>query len=329
MKAIVIEDFIAPEAVAIGNMPEPSSGDDDVLIAVRAAAVNFPDVLVVQGQYQILPERPFVPGKDAAGVILAVGANVHHMAVGDRVVAQLEHGGYAQRASAKATCCFRIPDTMSFEDAAAMGLVYQTAYFALIERAGFVAGERVLITGAVGGVGSAAIQIVKALGGVALAAVSGAEHAEVARALGADAVIDLTAPDLRNALRQQVHEATDGHGVNVVLDLLGGDVFDAALRAVAWCGRVVVIGFASGRIPVIKANYLLLKNIAVSGLQWSDYRDRQPEKVHDVQDAIFRLYEKGALKPMIAATLDLKDAGIALGKLSSGDTVGKYVLSVY
>ena len=209
-----------------------------------------------------------------------------------------------------------------------MGLVYQTAYFALVERAGFVPGDRVLITGAAGGVGSAALQIVKGLGGIALAGVSGDEHAAVARELGADAVIDLAATDLRESLRQQVFDATGGHGADVLLDTLGGDVFDAALRAIAWCGHAVVIGFASGRIPTIKANYLLVKNISVSGLQWSDYRDRQPEKVLNVQERIFQLYEQGALKPRIAETLELKDARIALSKLSSGVTSGKYVLSV-
>ena len=328
MKAIVIDEFVAPDAVAIGEMPTPVVGDDDVLIEVHAAAVNYPDVLVVQGKYQILPERPFVPGKDAAGVVRTVGANVKHVKPGDRVVAQLEFGGYAELVSTQGASCFRIPDSMSFEDAAAMGLVYQTAYFALVERGGFVPGERVLITGAAGGVGSAAIQIVKGLGGVALAAVSGEDHARIAKELGADAVIDLAAPELRESLRQQVYDATNGHGADVLLDMLGGDVFDAAMRAVAWCGRAVVIGFASGRIPAIKANYLLVKNIAVSGLQWSDYRDRQPQKVLSIQDKIFQLYEQGALKPKIAETLDLKDAHVALSKLSSGVTSGKYVLSV-
>ncbi|WP_374063659.1 NADPH:quinone oxidoreductase family protein [Cupriavidus sp. DF5525] len=309
-------------------MPDPRLGKSDVLIGVRAAAVNYPDVLVVQGKYQILPQRPFAPGKDAAGVVLAVGADVTGFRPGDRVVAQLEYGGYAELVSVDAASCFRIPDAMSFEDAAAMGLVYQTAYFALMERGGFRQGETVLVTGAAGGVGSAAIQIVKGLGGIALAGVSGAEHVDTARQLGADAVIDLAAPDLRESLRDQVRIATAGHGVDVLLDTLGGDVFDAALRAMAWCGRAVVIGFAAGRIPEVKVNYLLVKNIAVSGLQWSDYRERQPEKVLAVQQEIFRLYEQGALKPKIAGTLPLAHAGQALAKLASGQVSGKYVLTL-
>lgn len=328
MKAIVIEEFTAPGSVAVGDLPDPRLGKSDVLIGVRAAAVNYPDVLVVQGKYQILPQRPFAPGKDAAGVVLAVGADVTGFRPGDRVVAQLEYGGYAEFVSVNAASCFRIPDAMSFEDAAAMGLVYQTAYFALMERGGFRQGETVLVTGAAGGVGSAAIQIVKGLGGIALAGVSGAEHVDTANQLGADAVIDLAAPDLRESLRDQVRNATAGHGVDVLLDTLGGDVFDAALRAMAWCGRAVVIGFAAGRIPEVKVNYLLVKNIAVSGLQWSDYRERQPEKVLAVQQEIFRLYEKGALKPKIAGTLPLAHAGQALAQLASGQVSGKYVLTL-
>ncbi len=328
MKAIVIEEFTGPESVTVGDLPDPQLGENDVMIGVRAAAVNYPDVLVVQGKYQILPQRPFAPGKDAAGVVMAVGANVTGFRPGDRVVAQLEHGGYAERVGVNAASCFRIPDTMSFEDAAAMGLVYQTAYFALMERGGFRPGETVLVTGAAGGVGSAAIQIVKGLGGIALAGVSGAEHVDTAKQLGADAVIDLAAPDLRESLRDQVRKATAGHGADVLLDTLGADVFDAALRAMAWWGRAVVIGFAAGRIPEVKVNYLLVKNIGVSGLQWSDYRERQPEKVLAVQQEIFRLYEQGALKPKIAGTLPLAHAGLALAKLASGQVSGKYVLTL-
>ncbi|WP_258234728.1 NADPH:quinone oxidoreductase family protein [Cupriavidus pinatubonensis] len=291
MKAIVIQEFTEPEHVSIGSLPEPSLPAHGVLIEVKAAAVNYPDLLVVRGKYQILPQRPFAPGKDAAGIVRAVGSEVTKLRPGDRVVAQLEYGAYAELVSVSQSACFRIPDSMSFEEAAAMGLVYQTAYFALVERGGYQPGETVLITGAAGGVGSAAIQIVKGLGGTALAGVNGVEQARMVAQMGADAVIDLTTADLRDALRDQVRTATAGHGADVVLDTLGGDVFDAALRAMAWCGRAVVIGFAAGRIPEIKANYLLVKNISVGGLQWSDYRERQPEKVEAVQEKLFELYE--------------------------------------
>lgn len=328
MKAIVIQEFNEPQFLSVGDLPDPQVGADSVLIEVRAAAVNYPDLLVVRGKYQILPERPFAPGKDAAGVVRAVGSNVTRFRPGDRVVAQLEYGAYAERVSVSESACFRLPDVMSFEDAAAMGLVYQTAYFALVERGAFKPGETVLVTGAAGGVGSAAIQIVKGLGGTALAGVNGAEQEALVRRIGADAVVDLSAPDLREAVREQVRAATAGHGADVLLDTLGGDAFDASLRAIAWCGRAVVIGFAAGRIPEIKANYLLVKNISASGLQWSDYRERQPEKVEAVQQALFRLYEQGALKPQIAGVLPLARAGEALARLDSGRVTGKYVLTL-
>ncbi|MEM5428503.1 NADPH:quinone oxidoreductase family protein [Cupriavidus oxalaticus] len=328
MKAIVIKEFNEPEHLSIGELSDPVLPADGVLIEVRAAAVNYPDLLVVRGKYQILPERPFAPGKDAAGVVRAVGSDVRKLRPGDRVVAQLEYGAYAELVSASENACFRIPDSMSFEDAAAMGLVYQTAYFALVKRGGYQEGETVLVTGAAGGVGSAALQIVKGLGGTALAGVSGAEHAKAVTEMGADAVIDLAAPNLRDSLRDQVRAATGGHGADVLLDTLGGDVFDAALRAMAWCGRAVVIGFAAGRIPEVKANYLLVKNISVGGLQWSDYRERQPAKVQAVQEKLFNLYEQGAIRPPIADVLPLARAGEALAKLASGQGAGKYVLTL-
>jgi len=327
MKAIVVHEFGPPEALKAETAEDPRPGDDQVLIAVSHAGVNYPDTLVVSGKYQILPPLPFVPGKDAAGTVLAVGKNVTVLKAGDRVVAQVEHGAYASRLVTVADNCHRLPDSMPDRDAAAMGLVYQTAYFALVERGQFARGETVLVTGAAGGVGSAAIQLVKGMGGIALAAVGGPEQAQIARANGADHIIDLSADSLRDSLREQVYACTDGHGADIVLDTLGDEVFDAALRAVAWCGRVVVIGFAAGRIPTIKANYLLVKNISVSGLQWSDYRDRQPHKVRDAQQRLFELHVQGAIRPNITRVYPLEDVGTPLTILASGKGRGKYVLS--
>ena len=200
------------------------------------AGINFPDVLVMTGKYQNLPERPFVPGKDAAGTIVDVGPGVDGLRKGDRVVAQVEYGAFAERLVASAASCYRLPDTISDSDAAGMGLVYQTAYFALVERGQFKTGETVLVNGAAGGVGGAAIQLVKALGGTALAGVAGEEQAEAARALGADHIIDLTADNLRESLREQVFACTDGRGADVVLDPLGDDIFDAARRDERYAG---------------------------------------------------------------------------------------------
>ena len=308
-----------------------------MLIDVHAAAVNYPDLLVVSGRYQILPPLPFTPGKDAAGVVRAIGASPatspttsgsSSLRVGDRVVVQLEHGGYASQVCAPSAWVHPIPDAMSFVDAAAMGLVYQTAYFALIDRGQFRGNETVLITGAAGGVGLAAVQIAKGLGARVLAAVNTPLQADLVRQHGADAVIDLAQAGLRESVRQQVYTANGGRGADVVLDTLGGDVFDGALRALAWCGRIVVIGFAAGRIPEIKANYLLVKNITASGLQWSDYRERIPDRVAEVQQVLTRLYARGAIRPHVMQVFPLEEFEQALGLVATGQAVGKVVLTL-
>jgi NADPH2:quinone reductase len=328
MKAVVIHEFAEPEDLKVEEFTEPAPGEGEVLINVTHAGVNYPDVLVMTGKYQNLPDRPFVPGKDAAGTVAEVGPGVEGLRKGDRVVAQVEFGAFAERVVAPAASCSRLPDTISDRDAAGMGLVYQTAYFALVERGQFKQGETVLVNGAAGGVGGAAIQLVKALGGTALAGVAGEEQAKAARALGADHIIDLTAANLRDSLREQVYACTGGRGADVVLDPLGDDIFDASLRAVAWCGRVVCIGFAAGRIPTVKVNYLLVKNIAVSGLQWSDYRDRQPEKVRQVQQHLYELHAKGLLRPQITEVLPLERFAEPLRVLAEGKGRGKYVLKL-
>lgn len=328
MKAVLVRDFGSPRAHRIEELPPPVCGPGEVLVDVKAAAVNYPDLLVMGGEYQVLPQRPFVPGKDAAGTVRSVGSEVRLFKPGDRVTAQVEYGAYANEVVASECQVHAIPPTLSFVEAAAMGLVYQTAYFALVERGGFKRGETVFVNGAAGGVGLAAVQVAKGLGGRVLAGINSAEHDDLVRRAGADAVINLAVPDLRDALRAQVHAATDGRGADLVLDPVGGDVFDASLRALAWCGRAVIIGFASGRIPEIKANYLLVKNISVSGLQWSDYRDRTPERVIEVQKALMRLYGEGVLRPHVMRTYPLEQFAEAAEAVAARRVVGKIVLTV-
>jgi NADPH2:quinone reductase len=327
MRAVLIREHGAPETLKVEELPTPSYGDNDVLIDVHAVGVNYPDLLVISGQYQILPPRPFSPGKDAAGVVVATGRNVTTCKAGDRVVVQLEAGAYAEQLVARADNCFVIPDSMSFTDAAAMGLAYQTAHFALVERGGFQPGEIVLVNGAAGGVGLAAVQIAKGLGATVLAGVNNDAHAQLAKDNGADHVINLAADNLRESVRQQVHAATNGHGADVALDTLGGDVFDGSLRAMAWRGRMVVIGFAAGRIPEVRVNYLLVKNILVSGLQWSDYRERDPAWVRRVQNELFDLYTAGKIKPSVMQTFALDDFAAALALVKAGKVQGKVVLT--
>lgn len=329
MKAVVVREFAPVDQIAVGELPDPKPGQGEVVIDVRAAEVNYPDILVITGQYQVKPPLPFSPGKVAAGIISAVGAGVTGLSVGDRVSAQVEYGAFAEKLRAPAVNVFRMPDGMDFAKGAALGLVYQTAHFALIERARMQPGDCVLVLGASGGIGVASVQLAKALGAkTVIAGVLGQGNVEVARRCGADVVIDLGAPDLRDGLRDAVRNATGGHGADVVIDPVGGAANAAALRAMAWRGRLVIIGFAAGEIPTIKANYLLVKNIEVSGLQWSDYRDRTPDWVRRVQAEIFSLYVAGKLDPVISRTFPLEGFKEALGLLRDGKAQGKLILEV-
>jgi len=245
------------------------------------------------------------------------------------VSAQVEYGAYAQKLKTTAATCYPMPDDMGYEDAAALGLVYQTSHFALVERAAMAAGDIVLVLGASGGIGVASVQLAKALGAkCVIAGVLGEENAAIARAAGAGHTVELGLDNLHDGLRKFVHEITNGNGVDVVIDPVGGDANAAALRAMAWRGRMVIIGFASGDIPVIKANYLLVKNIAVSGLQWSDFRERDPVWVARVQDEIFALHTAGTLTPHISRTFSLEDYAQALRLLKAGEVQGKIILKI-
>jgi NADPH2:quinone reductase len=328
MRALVVHQHGPLENLKLEDFPEPRPGRGEVLVDVQAASVNFPDLLVVGGTYQKLPARPFVPGKDLAGTVAALGPDVTQFKPGDRVMAQVEYGAYAEQSVAAANNCHRMPDRMTYAEGAAMGLAYLTAHLALVERAGLNSGETVLVTGAAGGVGLAAVQIAKALGATVLAAVSSEDKALLARAGGADHVVHTAVPELRQRLREQVQQAIGGRGVDVVVDSVGGDVFDASLRTLAWCGRLVIVGFAAGRIPEVKAGYLLVKNIALIGLQASDYRDREPEKVQRVQERLFALYEQGKVRPHVMASFPLGAYREALATVRDRRVLGKIVLDM-
>jgi NADPH2:quinone reductase len=293
-------------------MPDPVPGPHDLLVDVRAAPVNFVDLLALAGKYQFVPALPFIPGKGPAGVVAAVGHSVRGFKVGDRVLAMAEYGGYAEKVAVPKNQCYRLPDAMPLADAAAMSLAFDTAWFALKERARYAAGESVLVLGASGAVGYAAIQLAKAFGARVLGGVSSPAKADLVTAAGADAIIDLSRPNLRDSLREQVYAETQGRGVDIVLDPIGGEAFAAAIRALAWCGRLVVIGFAAGEIPTVKVNYLLLKNIEVSGLQISDYRRKAPRRVAECFTEIFALYAAGKLHAPPATRFALEDCTRAL-----------------
>ncbi|MCO5099874.1 MAG: NADPH:quinone oxidoreductase family protein [Burkholderiaceae bacterium] len=327
MKAVVASAFGSIEALRLQDWPDPAPGPGEVVVDVMAAGINFPDLLVTGGLYQILPTPPFIPGKEAAGIVSAVGEGVHTCAVGDRVLALVESGAYCERLLARQENCFVLPASMDFLEAAGFALAFQTAHFALVDRANLQRGETVLVTGAAGGVGLACVQLAKALGARVLAGVSTDHKGRVALAAGADAAIDLSGPDLRNSIRDDVRAHTNDNGADIVLEIVGGTVFDGAFRSLAWRGRLVVLGFAGGQIPQIPANRILLKNVTVTGLHWSDYREWHPQWMRQAQAELFVLYEKGLLHAEPGKTYALDEAPQAMAQLRDRRVKGKVVLT--
>ena len=324
MRAIVAHAIGAPEDLKIEEMPDPAPGPGEVLVDMKATAVNFPDLLVIEGKYQIIPPHPFVPGKEGAGTVAAVGAGVDGLSVGDRVMVQAEWGTYAEKLVLPADHCFPMPDGMGFEEAAAIGIAYQTAHFALVARAGVRKGERVLVTAATGSVGIAAMQLAKAFGCTVLAGVTTMSKADVARENGADHIVDLTVENLRDSIRTQVKEACGT--VDVVLESVGGEVFDGAIRALDFEGRAVIVGFTSGEIASFRTNYALLKVISVTGVNWAAYRDRDPEWVRRVQRELFDLHGEGRIAIPVQAVLPMTEYVQAFDVIRGRQVRGKVIL---
>ena len=324
MRAIVAHAIGAPEDLKIEEMPDPAPGPGEVLVDMKATAVNFPDLLVIEGKYQIIPPHPFVPGKEGAGTVAAVDAGVDGLSVGDRVMVQAEWGTYAEKLVLPADHCFPMPDGMGFEEAAAIGIAYQTAHFALVARAGVKEGDRVLVTAATGSVGIAAMQLAKAFGCTVLAGVTTMSKADVARENGADHIVDLTAENLRDSIRTQVKEACGA--VDVVLESVGGEVFDGAIRALDFEGRAVIVGFTSGEIASFRTNYALLKVISVTGVNWAAYRDRDPEWVRRVQRELFDLHGEGKIVIPVQTVLPMTDFVQAFDVIRGRQVRGKVIL---
>jgi NADPH2:quinone reductase len=322
MHAMVMRDWGEPRDLQLTEMPVPEPGPGHVAIDVRAIGCNFFDMLMVQGKYQVRPPLPFSPGGEVAGVVRAVGPGVHEFAAGDRVSALLGWGGYAEVAVAPAAAVVQLPDSMSFEHGAAFGIVYQTSYFGLVYRANLQAGETLLVHAAAGGVGLAAVQIGRALGARVLATAGSADKCGVATAHGAEAAYDYSHADWV----ERVKAATDGRGADVIYDSVGGDIFDLSTKCIAFGGRLLVVGFASGRIPTIQVNRILLKNIAVVGLHWGAYRQHDPAKIRAATSALFDLYARGAIRPVISATYPLSQAAAALDDIASRRSVAKVLL---
>jgi NADPH2:quinone reductase len=326
MRALVVEDFGPFETHEIRELPDPTPGPGEVVIDARAMSLNFPDLLMVEGHYQHKPPRPFIAGFDAAGVVVAAGEGVTRAAPGDRVLTSIRGGAFATRVVAPQHAVWRMPDTMSFEDGAAFGMVYLTAYVSMIGNAHAQPGETVLVTGASGGVGLAMIQFGAASGMRMIGGVTSAEKAALVKANGAVATVNLAADSLRDSLRDEIYAVTAGQGVDLVIDVVGGDVFDAALRAIRPGGRIAIVGFAGGRIPEIKANYLLVKRLTAIGSPLTSGRDGVDALKDKGMAELMRLYEAGRLKPVISARVPFDDWREAFRRFRERRVTGKIVM---
>ncbi len=323
MRAVVCRELSGPQSLSVEEVPDPKPGPGEVAIDVAAAGVNFADTLMVTGKYQEKPELPFTPGLELAGTVTALGPGVTGVATGDRVIGLVDRGAFAEVALVRADEVYPIPDSMDFDIAAGFPITYGTAHGALVWRADLKQGETLLVHGAAGGVGLAAVEVGKALGAEVIATAGGAEKLEIARAHGADQLIDYRSEDIR----ERVKALTGGRGADVVFDPVGGEVFMASLRAVAWGGRLLVIGFAAGKVPEIPANLLLVKNLAVLGLYWGAYRQKAPALLRAQFETLTGWYAEGRLAPLVSHRLDLAEAGRALDLLLTRKATGKVVLT--
>jgi NADPH:quinone reductase len=315
MRAWRVHELGDPSAMTLDDVPVPTPGEGQLLVKVRAAALNFPDVLMAAGLYQERPPLPYTPGVELCGEVEGTGQRVLGSPSGGP-------GAFAEYALMDAAAAFPVPEGMPDEKAAALYLTYQTGHVGLHRRARLQAGEWLLVHAGAGGVGSAAIQLGKAAGAHVIATAGGPEKVQVCRDLGADHVVDYTADDFVPVVK----EVTGGSGADVVYDPVGGDVFDRSRRCIAFEGRLVVVGFTSGRIPEAPANHLLVKNYSVVGLHWGLYRQHDPAVFGLVHEELTRLYEDGRVDPLVSQVLPLEEAPKALGALASRSTVGKVVL---
>jgi NADPH2:quinone reductase len=310
------------------EVPVPDVGPGHVLVEVTACALNFPDVLLAQGSYQVRPELPFTPGIELCGRVAVVGAGVEGLAVGDRVLGlpALPHGGLGDFALAPASTVFRASEHLDDAEAAALHVAYQTGWFGLHRRARLQAGETLLVHAAAGGVGSAAVQLGQAAGARVVAVVGGPAKAEVARELGADDVVDRHAAGDVAGLVQALKAVLGPHGADVVYDPVGGDAFAASTKVAAFEGRIVVVGFTSGQVPQAATNHALVKNYGVLGLHWGLYQQHAPELVREAQDEVDALVAAGLVHPLVSERIDVADVPGALARLGSGTTTGRVVV---
>ncbi len=323
MKAVLCKTLGPAQNLVLEEVASPVPKKNEILLDVHAAGVNFPDTLIIEGKYQFQPPMPFSPGGEAAGVISAVGEKVGDLKVGDRVMALTGWGSFAEQVAVPAYNVLPIPPQMDFTQAAAFGMTYGTSMHALQQRGQLQAGETLLVLGASGGVGLAAVEIGKAMGARVIAAASSAEKLAVAKAAGADELINYS----EHSLKDEIKRLTGGNGADVIYDPVGGDLFDQAVRGIAWNGRLLVVGFASGRIPELPANLALLKGAAVVGVFWGAFAQRQPADNAANFKQLFAWFAEGKLKPLVSQTFPLAEAGAAIDTLGQRRAVGKLVVT--
>lgn len=325
MKAVLCKAFGPAENLVVEDLDSPQIKKGEVLLDVHAAGVNFPDTLIIEGKYQFKPPFPFSPGGEAAGVVAAVGEKISHLKVGDRVMALTGWGSFAEQVAVSGQNVLPIPAEMDFTTAAAFSMTYGTSMHALKQRANLQPGETLLVLGASGGVGLAAVEIGKAMGARVIAAASTNEKLEIARKAGADELINYSEASLRERLK----ELTDSQGVDVIYDPVGGKLFEEAFRSIAWNGRMLVVGFAAGgEIPALPANLPLLKGAALIGVFWGAFAQRQPQDNAANFKQLFAWYAEGKLKPLVSQTFALEQAAEAIDTLGQRKAVGKLVVKV-
>jgi NADPH2:quinone reductase len=324
MKAIVCKAWGAPDSLVLENLPDPVPGPGQAVVEVRAAGVNFPDVLTVQGKYQVRPELPFTPGNEFAGIVRAVGPGVDAYQAGDRVIGFTRTGAFAEQVLAPVGDLVPMPPGMDFEVAASISVTYGTAHHALLDRGALQAGETLLVLGAAGGVGLAAVEIGKLLGARVIAAASSDARLAVCRDHGADVLINYETQDLREAIRA----ATGGEGVDVILDPVGGKYSEPALRSIAWRGRHLVVGFANGEIPRLPWNLMLLKGASVVGVFWGAFQRREPQANAAAMRGMMEAMMEGKLRPLVSARYTLEETAQALNDMAARKVTGKVVVGV-
>lgn len=322
MKAVLCKTLGPARDLVLEEVASPVPKKNEILLEVQAAGVNFPDTLIIEGKYQFQPPLPFSPGAEAAGVVAAVGEKAGAFKVGDRVMALTGWGAFAEQVAVPHYNVLPIPSSMDFTTAAAFGMTYGTSMHALKQRGQLQPGETLLVLGASGGVGLAAVEIGKAMGARVIAAASSAEKLAVAKAAGADELIDYS----QASLKDEIKRLTGGQGVNVIYDPVGGELFEQAVRGLAWNGRLLFVGFASGAIPQVAANLLLLKGAAVLGVFWGAFTQRQPEDNAANFRQLFAWHAQGKLKPLVSKTYPLAEAGTAIEQLGQRRAVGKLVV---